>query len=95
MLALEPGAPDSQDRPATADVVDGDDRLRDEAGVPEGVGADEQTQPDPGRRLRQGGHRGVTLVDRLFAVAEDRQEMVPGPEVLVAELLGSAAGREE
>ena len=62
-----------------------------EARVAEGVRADEQAEPDPLGRLGDGGERRVALEDRLVGVAEDRLEVVPRPDVVVAEPLGRLA----
>ena len=56
---------------------------------------DEQPEPDPLGRLGDRGERRVALEDRLVRVAEDRQEVVPGPDVVVAEPLGALGRREE
>ena len=85
VLELHPRAADAEDRPAAADVVERRGGLGHDARVAERVGADEQAEP---RAL--GGHRPrrerrPALEDRLVRVAEDRVQVVPGPEVVVAE----------
>ena len=95
MLDLEPRAADAQDRPAAADVVDRRDGLGREPRIPEGVRPDEQPEADPLGGLGERRERGVALEDRLVRVAEDRVEVVPRPERVVAELVGPAAGRQE
>ena len=95
VLTLEPRPAEAHDRPAATDVVDGRDRLRREPRVAERVRPDEQPEPDPLRRLGQGGQRGIALEDRLVRLAEDREDVIPRPEGVVAELVGPLAGRQE
>ena len=97
VLVAEPRPAHAHDRPAAADVVDGRHRLHRQPRVAERVGADEQAEPDPLGRLGGGGERRVALEDRLVGIAEDREQVVPGPQVVVAERLGPArpASRNE
>jgi hypothetical protein len=95
VLRLEPRAADAQDRAPIAHVVDRRERLHGDARVAEGVGADEQPEPDSRCRLRERGQRRVALEDRLVRVAEDRVHVVPGPQVVVSELLRALPGGEE
>ena len=69
------------------------ERLDRQPGIAERVRADEQAEPDPLGRLGQRRERGVALEDRLVRVAEDRQDVVPGPEVVEAELSRPAGRR--
>ena len=89
VLVLEPRPADAHDRPAAADVVDRRHALDREPRVAERVRPDEQPEADPLGRLGDGGERRVALEDRLVGVAEDRLEVVPGPDVVVAETLGA------
>ena len=59
--------------------------LGDEARVAERVGADEQAEPRPLGGRAQAASSRPALEDRLVRVAEDRVEVVPRPEVVVAE----------
>jgi len=95
VLPLEPGAADAHDRPSAADVVDRGEALHCESGVPKGVRADEQAEPDPLGRLGHSRERRVTLEDLLVRVAEDRQEVVPGPDMVVPETFRPLRGSEE
>ena len=95
VLGPEPRPAHAHDRAAAADVVDRRERLHREAGVAERVRADEQPEPDPLGRLGGRRERGVALEDRLVLVAEDREQVVPGPQVVEPELLGPAGGGEE
>ncbi len=95
VLELEPRAADAEDRPPAADVVDRDRRLHGQARVAERVRPDEQPEGDSLGGLGQRSESGVALVDRLVRVAEDRVDVVPGPQVVVAERLGAAAGLKE
>ena len=92
MLELEPGAAEAHDRSAAADVVDGRDGFGHKSGVPERVGADEQSKWNAFGGLRNGRERRVTLEDRLVGVAEDREEVVPGPERVEPERFGALCG---
>jgi hypothetical protein len=95
MLWLEPGAAQAHHRPAPADVVDGRHRFHGEPGVAECVGPDEQSEADPLGRLGNGCQRRVALEDRLIGGAEDRQQVIPRPYMVVAESLGGLGGGEE
>ena len=67
----------------------------DERGLPERVGADHQADPDLGRRLRPGRDRQPALVVRAVRVADDRIQVIPRPERVVAEVVGPDARREQ
>ena len=87
VLGLHPRAADAQDRPAAADVVEGRRGLGHDPWVAERVGADEQPEAGPLGLRRPRGERRPALEDRLVGVAEDRVEVVPRPEVVVAEAI--------
>ena len=92
VLRLHPRAADAEDRPPAAEVVDRRDRLRHQPGVAERVRADQQAEAGVRRDLRPRRQRRVALEDRLQRVAEDRVQVVPGPQRFVAELV-DADGR--
>src|SRR5207247_8801320 len=74
-------------RPASREVVKGH-RLRSQhPRVSERVRANQQAKLNSRRDLRPGRKSGPSFEDRLMWVAEDRVQVVPGPQVLVAELL--------
>ena len=92
VLRLEPGPADAQDRPPVAQVVERGGQLGGETGIAEGVGADQQAKPHALGDLGPGGQAHPSLEDRLQRVAEDRVQVVPGPEMVVAELVDPARG---
>ena len=87
VLQVEPGPAEAPDCPPVTDVVEGGERLGDQGRVPERVRADQQPEARPAGDLRPGGERRVPLEDRLERVAEDRVQVVPRPEVVVAEVV--------
>ena len=66
----------------------------DEARVAERVGPDEQPEPRPLGRHAAAARARPALEDRLVRVAEDRVEVVPRPEVVVAEPVDALGGVE-
>ena len=94
VLALVPSPAEAQDRPAAADVVDGRDRLGDEARVPEGDGAHEQAEPDATGHRRPGSEARVPLEHGPVGVPDGGEQVVPGPQVVVAELVDPPGGRQ-
>ena len=92
---LEPGAADAEDRASAGDVVEGRRHLRGERRLAERVRPDHQSDPDPLRGLGPGGQRQPALEDRTVGAADDRVEVVPRPERVVAEAVGAAAGFEQ
>src|SRR4051812_21438894 len=94
MLDLHPRPADPEDRPALARVVDGGDRLGDDARVAECVSADEEPQSRalglPGPRAEQ----RVALEEVLVGIAEDGVEVIPRPEVGVAQAIDALGGVE-
>ena len=94
VLQVHPRAADAQDRPALADVVERGGRLRGQAGVAEGVGADEQAQAGLLGRHRPGGEARPAFDDGLIWVAEDGVEVVPRPEMVVAKAINALGGIE-
>ena len=95
VLVVEPRAAEAEDRPAVADVVERRGHLGHEPGIAEGVGTDQQPQPDARCDLRPRGQRHPALEDRLLRLAEDRVQVVPRPEVVVAELVDALGGALE
>src|SRR4051794_733663 len=95
VLVVEPGTAEPGDRAPVRDVVDRRDHLRHEPGVPERVRADHQPEPGPLRRHGPRGKRRVALEDRLVRGAEDRVDVVPGPQVLVAQRVDALRAVEE
>ena len=83
-----------EDRPAVADVVERGGGLGDEPRIAERVGADEQAEPGPLGLARPGVEQRPALEDRLVRVAEDRVQVVPRPEVGVAETIDPFGGIE-
>src|SRR4029078_3520373 len=94
VLQLHPCPTDAEDRPPTARVIDRRDRLRDDARVAERVRADQQAEPRPLRLAGTGAEQRVALKEALIRVAEDRVEVIPGPEMLVAEPVDLPGRRE-
>ena len=94
VLGLHPRAADAEDRPAVADVIERRGGLGDEPGVAERVGADQQAEPGLLGLARPGVEQRPALEDRLVRVAEDRVEVVPRPEVGVAEPVDPLGGLE-
>ena len=94
-LGLHPCPADTEDRPAVADVVERRGGLRDEPRVPERVGADEQAEAGLLGLAGIGVEQRPTLEDRLVRVAEDRIQVIPGPQVRVAQAIDPLRGIEE
>src|SRR5919198_1237448 len=92
VLALEPGATNTEDRPAVAHVIERRDDLRGESRVAEGVRADHQSERRARGDRRPAGEDHVALKDRPTPIALDWVEVVPRPERVVAELVGAASG---
>src|SRR5690349_6389004 len=61
----------------------------------ERVRAHHEPDPDPLRRLRPRGEREPALVVGAGRVADDGVDVIPGPERVVAQLVGTDAGLEE
>ncbi len=95
VLALEPCPADPHDRATAADVVDRRHAFHRQTRIAEGVRPDEEAESNALGRLGDGGEGRVALEDRLLGVAEDRLEMVPGPDVVIAESLGRPGSAEE
>ena len=91
VLGLEPGAADPEDRAPVADVIEGGDHLRHRRRVAERVRTDHQ--PDRGALggLGPGCQGHVGLEDRSVVVADDRVEVIPGPQGVEAEAVGPDA----
>ena len=85
MLGLEPCRADAEDRAAAADVIERRRHLRDEGRLPEGVGAHHQPDRRVGRGLRPCSDRQPALIHRAAIGADDRVDVVPRPERVVAE----------
>ena len=86
VLVLEPRAAQAQiARPSEmwSSVVA---QLGHQARVAECVGTDQQPQPDPGGAFAHAAS-DIALEDRLLRLAEDRVQVVPRPQVLVAQLV--------
>src|SRR3954470_9812482 len=92
MLVVEPRAAQSKDCATIRDVVQRRRELGDEARIAKRIGTDEEPEPDPCRRLRPRSERHPAFEDVLLGLAEDRVQVVPRPQVLVAELV-NATGR--
>jgi hypothetical protein len=88
VLALEPRAPDPEDRPAAADLVEGRGELRGEPRVAERVRADHEPERWSGRDRRETCEGRPALEDRLLPRPDDRVQVVPGPEAVDAGLFG-------
>lgn len=87
VLELEPGRTQAGDRAALADVVERRERLRDDERTAERDRPDEQPQPDALRDLRQRREGAVALPGRLLGLADDPVDVIPRPDMVVAELL--------
>ena len=87
VLPLEPGAADAEDGAAIRDVVEGRGELRGQAGVPERVRADHQPEAEAPRHGREGGEGRPALEDRLLGRPEDRQQVIPRPDGVPAEVV--------
>ncbi len=92
VLRVEPGAADAQDRPPVAQVVQRGGQLGRQPRVAERVGADQQAKPHALGGLGPRGEAHPSLEDRLQWVAEDRVQVVPRPQVVVAELVHPSRG---
>jgi hypothetical protein len=92
VLGLEPGATDAEDRPAAAQVVEGGGELGRERRVAERVGADHQPELRAGRRGGEPGEGQVALEDRPVGRADDRVEVVPREDRVVAEPVRGGRG---
>src|SRR5439155_8817609 len=95
VLELEPRAADAEDPPAVADVVESRGHLRHEPGIAERVGTDEQAEARLLRGHRPRGEGRPPFDDRLIRVAEDRVDVVPGPEVVIAEAVDALRGVQQ
>ena len=95
VLGLHPCPADTEDRPAVADVVERRGGLGDETWVPERVGADEQAEAGRLRLAGLGVEQRPALEDRLIWVAEDRIQVIPGPQVRIAQAIDPLRGIKE
>ena len=92
VLLLEPAAADAENDPAAADVIDRGDDLGEQRRRTEHVGRHQRSELQPlggGGKCRQGR---PGLEHRLVGLAIDRQEMVPDPQMVVAQFVGEAGG---
>ena len=87
VLTLVPAAAQPEDGAAAADVVDGGDGLGHDGRIAEGVGTDEEPESDMRRHRGPGGQARIALEDGPVRIAHGRDEVVPGPEMVVAELV--------
>src|SRR5439155_4350267 len=92
VLELEPRSAEAQDGAPIAHPVQVRGHLCHEARVAEGVRADHQSQTNLAGHHRPCREGGVPFPDRRVRVAEDGVQVIPGPEVLVAELVDSSRG---
>ena len=90
VLVLEPRSTETEDRPAIADVIERRDQLGHLCRIAERIGADEQPELRPTGDLGPRAERQPALEDRLLRLAKDRVQMVPRPEMLVAQLIDLA-----
>ncbi len=85
MLELEPRAADAEDRPPSRRVIESGHDLCHEGRVAERVRPDHEADLYPLGGHRPGRDRGPALEDGLVRVPEDRLDVIPRPEVLVAQ----------
>src|SRR5450759_2096162 len=95
MLLLEPGGAKAEDRPAAADLVERRGHLRHEGRVADRIRPDHETDPDALGRGRPGGDRQPSLEDGAVRVADDRVEVVPRPQGVIAEPVRTFPGLEQ
>ncbi len=88
VLALEPGAADTENRPAVRDVIERCRQLRGQPWVPECVCADHEPQSSAGRDRGEAREERPALEDRLLPRALDREEVIPGPDRVPTSRLG-------
>ena len=87
--------PMPEDGPPVAHVVERRGHLRGEGRVSERVRPDHQAERDPRRDPGPARQDHVALEDRPAPVALDRVEVVPGPQRVIAELVGALADAQE
>ena len=87
MLQVKPCSAQAENRPAPAEVIKGHRSFGHYPRVPERVRTNQETELDARRDFRPRRKGGPPFEDRLMWIAEDRVQVIPGPEVLVAELL--------
>ena len=86
-VALLPARAEAEDHPALADVIDRPGHVGEELRVPVRVAGDERPELDPLGRLGPGRQERPALEVRTVRVAVEREEVVPGVDDVVAELL--------
>ena len=89
VLQLVPRTTDPEDRSPVAGVIERCHGLRNEAGIPERVRADEEPEPDLLGLAGPSVEQRPALEDGLVRITEDRVQVVPGPQVGVAETIDS------
>ena len=89
VLPLEPGPADPEDRASGAHVVERRDHLGGQGGVAERVRPDHQADRRSRGHARPAGQDQVALEDRAAPIALDGIEVVPGPQRVIAQLVGS------
>ena len=92
VLQAEPGSAEAHDRPAAADVVDGGDRLDARPGLRNVFAPTNRPELCLLGCHGNRGQGGVALDDGLVRVTEDGEQVVPGPDVVVAQRVGALRG---
>ena len=87
VFVVEPGAANTKDGAAVRRVIQRADRLGHNPWIPEGVGANHQAELDLLGGGGPGAERHVRLKDVLLRVANNGVQVIPGPEVVGAELV--------
>ena len=88
MLPFVPAGPDSDDGPAVADVVDGDDLFGEHRGMAVGVAVNQHADLDPAGFERQRRQQGRCLEARAVRVRVEGHEMIEEQDGVEPELLG-------
>ena len=91
VLGLEPGAADPEDGAPARQVVEGRDLLDDQRRVPERVGADHQPEGRALRDPRPSCEQRRTPRASARRRPDDGVEVVPRPQLVVAEAVGARA----
>ena len=92
VVALEPARAQPEDQPAAGDVIDGARHVGEQVRVAVGVAGHERAEVDALRGLGHGREQAPALEVRAVAVAEEREEVIPGEERVGALLVGPQPG---
>ena len=94
VLGLEPARAETELDPATGDVVDGRDQLREHRDAAERDGRDQCAEPDPRRHRGEAGERCPRIERARGLPTDDRAVVVGAEQPVEVRLLGRAGQRD-